>query len=141
MDTELNDKDILSPDHSDSHLESVITNLEKKGDMEEHDEIIEIEEDKRDTTDYSSFTKVDFVKKAQALIDYPNIKEANDIFKKIRVLFDDIIKKDRVIQIKEWADNGNEVRDFKPGYDEEKEQFYKAYTKFLEKRAEENRSN
>ncbi len=139
MDTELNDKDILSQDQSDSQLETVITTLEKKGDTEDHDEIIEIEEDKRDTTDYSAYTKQDFVKKAQSLIDYPNIKEANDVFKKIRVLFDDIIKKDRVVEIKEWADNGNEVRDFKPGYDEDKEQFYKAYTKFLEKRAEEKK--
>lgn len=132
----------LNDTHVDANEEALqknIVNLEKKGDAEEHDEFADVEEEKRDQTDYSSFTKVDFLTKAEQLIDHPNIKEAHDIFKKIRVLFDDAVKAERVIQVKEWADAGNDVREFKPAYDELKEKFYKVYTTFLEKRAEEKR--
>jgi len=120
-------------------LQKSLVNLEKKGDSEDHDEFADAEEEKRDQTDYSSFSKADFLAKAEQLVDYPNIKEAHDIFKKIRVLFDDAVKAERVIQVKEWADAGNDVREFKPAYDELKEKFYKVYTTFLEKRAEEKR--
>jgi hypothetical protein len=126
-------------DANDVALQNSIVHLEKKGDSEEHDEFADVEEEKRDQTDYSGFTKADFLAKAEQLIDHPNIKEAHDIFKKIRILFDDAIKAERVIQVKEWADAGNEVREFKPAYDELKEKFYKVYTTFLEKRADEKR--
>ncbi|MFM6984443.1 MAG: DUF349 domain-containing protein [Chitinophagaceae bacterium] len=126
-------------DANEEALQNNLVHLEKKGDNEEHDEFADVEEEKRDQTDYSSFTKVDFLAKAEQLIDHPNIKEAHDIFKKIRVLFDDAVKAERVIQVKEWADAGNDVREFKPAYDELKEKFYKVYTTFLEKRAEEKR--
>ncbi|MDP2175035.1 MAG: DUF349 domain-containing protein [Bacteroidota bacterium] len=127
---------ISNDDHS---IEIAITNLEKQGDSDEHDDEFEIEDEKRDSTDYSSFTKEDFIKKAEDLIDAPNIKESHDIFKKIRVLFDDVIKAERVLLIKEWAEEGKDVREFKPPYDEQKDRFYKVYAKFLEKRAEEKR--
>lgn len=126
-------------DTNEQALESKIVHLEKKGDSEEHDEFADAEEEKRDLTDYSGFTKNDFLSKAEQLVYMPNIKEAHDIFKKIRVLFDDAIKAERVILVKEWADAGNDVRDFKPPYDEVKEKFYKVYTAFLEKRAEEKK--
>ena len=126
-------------DANEEALQKSLVNLEKKGDSEDHDEFADAEEEKRDQTDYSSFSKADFLTKAEQLVDYPNIKEAHDIFKKIRVLFDDAVKAERVIQVKEWADAGNDVREFKPAYDELKEKFYKVYTTFLEKRAEEKR--
>ncbi len=132
--------EILAQIPNENGLEINIENLEKKGDVEEHDELLEvIEEEKKDSTDYSAYTKQDFVNKAQQLVNTTNIKEGHDVFKKIRVLFDDMIKAERIVQIKEWADAGNEVRDFKSPYDEQKELFYKAYTQFLEKRAEEKR--
>ena len=126
--TDQNLDDALAKDPKENALETVISNLEKKGDTEEHDEFIDVaeEDEKRDTTDYSGYTKADFVKKAEDLILNTNLKEGHDIFKKIRVLFDDAIKAERVIQIKEWADAGHEVREFKPTYDEQKEAFYKA---------------
>ncbi len=126
-------------DANEEALQKSLVNLEKKGDSEDHDEFADAEEEKRDQTDYSSFSKADFLTKAEQLVDYPNIKEAHDVFKKIRVLFDDAVKAERVIQVKEWADAGNDVREFKPAYDELKEKFYKVYTTFLEKRAEEKR--
>lgn len=134
----------LNDAHLDAHeqekaLESKLVHLEQKGDSEEHDEFAEADEEKRDQTDYSGYGKTDFLHKAEQLIDFPNIKEAHDIFKKIRVLFDDLIKAERAVLVKEWADAGHEVREFKPPYDEVKEKFYKAYTNFLEKRAEEKR--
>jgi hypothetical protein len=133
----LNDPNV--DDASERVLETQIVHLEKKGDSEDHDEFAEIEEEKRDQTDYSGYSKADFVKKAEELISHPNIKEAHDIFKKIRVLFDDAIKADRIVLVKEWADAGHDVREFKPPYDEAKEKFYKIYTSFLEKRAEEKK--
>lgn len=126
-------------DAGDSELQSKLHHLEKTGDSDEHDEFSDGEDEKRDLTDYSEFTKEDFVKRAEELIDLPNIREAYDIFKKIRMLFDEAVKADRAVQIREWADAGHEVRDFKPPYDELKEKFYKVYTRFLEKRAEEKR--
>lgn len=126
-------------DANDQALENKLVSLEKIGDAEEHDEFSEVEEEKRDQTDYSGFTKTDFLEKAEQLVFHPNIKEAHDIFKKIRVLFDDAIKVERVLLVKAWADEGNEVREFKPPYDEVKEKFYKVYTTFLEKRAEEKK--
>ena len=126
-------------DANDQALENKLVSLEKIGDAEEHDEFSEVEEEKRDQTDYSGFTKTDFLEKAEQLVFHPNIKEAHDIFKKIRVLFDDAIKAERVLLVKAWADEGNEVREFKPPYDEVKEKFYKVYTTFLEKRAEEKK--
>lgn len=132
----------LNETHVDAHdeaLENAISHLEKKGDSEDHDEFFEAEEDKRDQTDYSGYTKADFLAKAEQLVYHPNIKEAHDIFKKIRILFDDAIKAERVVLVKEWADAGNDVREFKPPYDELKEKFYKVYTTFLEKRADEKR--
>lgn len=126
-------------DANEEALEKAIVHLEKKGDTEDHDEFTEDEEEKRDSTDYSGFTKSDFLAKAEQLVFHPNIKEAHDIFKKIRILFDDAIKAERIVQVKEWADAGNDVREFKPPYDELKEKFYKVYTTFLEKRAEEKR--
>ncbi len=133
----LNDPNV--DDASEHVLNTKIVHLEKKGDSEEHDEFSEIEEERRDQTDYSSFSKADFVSKAEELVSFPNIKEAHDIFKKIRVLFDDVIKAERTQLVKEWADAGHDVREFKPPYDETKEKFYKIYTSFLEKRAEEKR--
>ncbi|NQW42293.1 MAG: DUF349 domain-containing protein [Bacteroidetes bacterium] len=133
-------EEILANLPIDNGFETVITTLEKKGDLEEHDELLEvIEEEKKDTTDYSGFTKNDFVEKAQSLVNTTNIKEGHDVFKKIRILFDDMVKAERMVQIKEWADAGNEVREFKSPYDEQKELFYKAYTVFLEKRADEKK--
>ncbi|MES2617844.1 MAG: DUF349 domain-containing protein, partial [Bacteroidota bacterium] len=134
-------EDALAKDSKDHELNTAISNLEKKGDNEEHDELADVteEDDKRDSTDYSNFTKADFVKKAEELVGNTNLKDAHETFKKIRVLFDDAIKAERIILIKEWADAGHEVRDFKPPYDEQKESFYKAYTKFLEKRADEKK--
>jgi hypothetical protein len=126
-------------DANEEAIEKAIVNLEKSGDSDEHDDFNEEDEEKRDNTDYSSFSKEDFLTKAEQLVFHPNIKEAHDIFKKIRILFDDAIKAERVILVKEWADAGNDVREFKPPYDEVKEKFYKAYTNFLEKRAEEKR--
>ena len=126
-------------DANDQALENKLVSLEKIGDAEEHDEFSEVEEEKRDQTDYSGFTKTDFLEKAEQLVFHPNIKEAHDIFKKIRVLFYDAIKAERVLLVKAWADEGNEVREFKPPYDEVKEKFYKVYTTFLEKRAEEKK--
>jgi len=126
-------------DANDQALENKLVSLEKIGDAEEHDEFSEVEEEKRDQTDYSGFTKTDFLEKAEQLVFHPNIKEAHDIFKKIRVLFDDAIKAERIVLVKAWADEGNEVREFKPPYDEVKEKFYKVYTTFLEKRAEEKK--
>jgi hypothetical protein len=133
------DEKSLNHSNDDHSIETTITNLEKQGDSDEHDEEFEIEDEKKDHTDYSQFTKEDFIKKAEELIDAPNIKESHEIFKKIRVLFDDVIKAERVVQIKEWADEGKDVREFKPAYDEQKDRFYKSYAKFLEKRAEEKR--
>jgi len=133
-------EEILANLPKEQVLETTITNLEKKGDVEENDELLEvIEEEKKDITDYSAYAKQDFVAKAQNLVNTTNIKEGHDVFKKIRILFDDMIKAERIVQIKEWADAGNEVRDFKSPYDEQKELFYKAYTQFLEKRADEKR--
>ena len=126
-------------DANDQALENKLVSLEKIGDAEDHDEFSEVEEEKRDQTDYSGFTKTDFLEKAEQLVFHPNIKEAHDIFKKIRVLFDDAIKAERAVLVKTWADEGNEVREFKPPYDEVKEKFYKVYTSFLEKRAEEKK--
>jgi hypothetical protein len=126
-------------DANDQALENKLVSLEKIGDAEEHDEFSEGEEEKRDQTDYSGFTKSDFLEKAEQLVFHPNIKEAHDIFKKIRVLFDDAIKAERTVLVKTWADEGHEVREFKPPYDEVKEKFYKVYTTFLEKRAEEKK--
>lgn len=120
-------------------IETQLIDLEKKGDSEEHEEELELVEERKDLTDYTVFSKADFIKKAEELVFYPNIKEAHDIFKKIRVLFDDLIKAERVVLIKEWADAGNDVREFKPAYDEQKDAFYKVYAKFLEKRAEEKK--
>ena len=132
----LNDQQL---DANDQALEHKLVSLEKIGDAEEQDEFSEGEEEKRDQTDYSGFTKTDFLEKSEQLIFHPNIKEAHDIFKKIRVLFDDAIKAERVLLVKAWADEGHEVREFKPPYDELKEKFYKVYTSFLEKRAEEKK--
>lgn len=132
----------LDDQHIDANEQALahkIVHLEQKGDNEEHDEFADIEEEKRDMTDYSGFSKADFLNKAEQLVFHPNIKEAHDIFKKIRVLFDDAIKAERTVLIKEWADAGHDVREFKPPYDEVKEKFYKVYTTFLEKRAEEKK--
>ena len=132
----------LADQHLDANeqaLENKIVHLEKKGDSEESDDILDSDDEKRDLTDYSAFTKNDFLTKAEQLIFLPNIKEAHDIFKKIRILFDDAIKAERIVLVKEWADAGNDVREFKPPYDEVKEKFYKVYTTFLEKRAEEKK--
>lgn len=132
----------LNEQHQDAHdeaLEKAIVNLEKSGDSEEQDEFADEEEEKRDQTDYSGYSKQDFLSKAEQLVYHANIKEAHDIFKKIRILFDDAIKAERAVLVKEWADAGKDVREFKPPYDELKEKFYKAYTTFLEKRAEEKK--
>lgn len=132
----------LDDQHIDANEQALahqIVHLEQKGDIEEHDEFADIEEEKRDMTDYSGFSKSDFFHKAEQLVFHPNIKEAHDIFKKIRVLFDDAIKAERTVLIKEWAEAGHDVREFKPPYDEVKEKFYKVYTTFLEKRAEEKK--
>jgi len=129
----------LKSNNEEHLIEAKITDLEKKGDAEEQEGEQDFEEEKKDSTDYSSFSKEDFIKKANELIDAINIKEAHDTFKKIRILFDELIKSERIVQIKEWADEGKEVREFKAPYDEQKDNFYKIYAKFLEKRAEEKK--
>jgi len=129
----------LKSNNEEHLIEAKITDLEKKGDTEEQEGEHDFEEEKKDSTDYSSFSKEDFIKKANELIDAINIKEAHDTFKKIRILFDELIKSGRIVQIKEWADEGKEVREFKAPYDEQKDNFYKIYAKFLEKRAEEKK--
>ena len=54
----LNDPNVDDP--NEHVLETKIVHLEQKGDSEEHDEFSEIEEEKRDQTDYSGFSKTDF---------------------------------------------------------------------------------
>ncbi len=132
----LNDSAI---DAHDQALQNQLVSLEKKGDSDEQDEFLEADEDKKDHTDYSGFSKSDFVQKAEQLMSVPNITEAHDAFKKIRVLFDDMVKAERADLLKAWAEAGNDVRAFKPPVDELKDQFYKHYTKFLERRADEKK--
>lgn len=118
--------------------ESVIESLTKQGDdTEEENDLSDDEDSQRDKTDYSSFSKEDFVNKANDLIHATEIREAHETFKKMRILFDDIIRKEREVMLKQFVADGNEARDFRPMADEHKNRFYQAYQKFLERRAAE----
>lgn len=103
---------------------------EEESDQEDEETII-------DRTDYSNFSKNDFVVKAKELIFHTNIKEAHDSFKKMRILFDDIIKKEREQLLQTFVAEGNEPKDFRVPVDEVKVEFYTLYTKLLERRTEE----
>ncbi|MCO6494975.1 MAG: DUF349 domain-containing protein [Bacteroidetes bacterium] len=111
--------------------------LESAGNEHEEESDFEEAETVADRTDYSGFSKEDFVKKAKELVFSPSIKEAHESYKKMRLLFDDIIKKEREQLLKKFVSEGNEPKDFRVPVDEFKNEFYQAYTQFLERRAEE----
>jgi len=129
----------FTPENPEEEESIKIDALEQAGNHQDEDETMEIEDSEMhtDRTDYSMFTKEDFVKKANDLIFHPNISEANESYKKMRLLFDEIIKKERERSLQEFVAQGNEPRGFKPSIDPLKNEFYAAYTKFLERRAKE----
>ncbi len=116
-----------------------LNELEKAGNETEieADEHVNEDDTHTDRTDYSSFSKADFVRRASEIVHNPDIHLTHEMFKKMRLLFDDIIKKEKEIMIKKYVEEGNEPRTFSPPPDEQKHQFYQQYTAFLERRAKE----
>jgi hypothetical protein len=138
------EKDQRVKDEDDNHLNQSIQKLESEGNIPDHDDDHgdddnSDDEHAIDKTDYTAFSKEDFIVKAESLIHHHNIKEANDAYKKMRLLFDDLIKTEREALLKQFVAEGNEPRDFRPPVDELKNKFYQAYTRFLERRAEEKK--
>lgn len=127
-----------NPEQHDADAFNKINQLELDGDEQEDQEDENLYDGERqyDRTDYSSFSKTDFIKKAQSLIDSTDIKQAHDSFKKMRILFDDIIKTEREQLIQQFVAEGNNPRDFRAPIDEGKTAFYKAYEQLLERRAQ-----
>jgi hypothetical protein len=130
----------MNPDSLEEEENLRLNALELAGNMQEEDEqdvALEDTETVADRTDYSTFSKNDFVQKSGDLVHSSDLNQAHETFKKMRVLFDDIVRKDRELQLKEFVEAGNEPRDFRVGTDDEKNKFYQNYTLFLEKRANE----
>ncbi|MCZ2130231.1 MAG: DUF349 domain-containing protein [Bacteroidia bacterium] len=117
--------------------EKKIHALESAGNKHEEEDEFDESESNSDRTDYSGFDKDDFVKKAKELIFAPSITDAHESYKKMRILFDDMVKSEREQMLKEFVAAGNEPREFRVPVDEQKNEFYQAYTQFLERRAAE----
>lgn len=134
--TKMTDKITQDNLHEEDEVKKIEA-LEHAGNEQEEETEFEETETATDRTDYSGFGKEEFVQKAKELIFSPGITEAHESYKKMRVLFDDIIKKEREGLLKEFVAAGNEPRDFRAPVDALKNEFYQSYTRFLERRAQE----
>lgn len=133
----MTDKTTKPVSHEEEEIKK-LSDLELAGNnADDEDADFDEHEPSVDKTDYSAFTKSDFVNKANELVFMPNIKEAHDAFKKMRILFDEIVKREREGLLQAFVAAGNEPREFKVPIDEQKNAFYKAYTRLLERRAQE----
>lgn len=108
--------------------------------------ILQNEEDTQLKENFASFSKEQLVEHAQSLLHTTNVKQAFATLQEIRKAFDLILDQERPIQIKEWVNAGNEVKDFISPQDELKIKLFEVVQKFKElreierKRAEEEKT-
>lgn len=108
--------------------------------LDEAEKMIESTEDDSDEhDDYSELSKEEIIQKAESLLHAANIKKAQESLNNLRDALELIEQDERPAQIKEWTDQGNDPRDFKPTADEFRNKFNRVVNQFREKREEERK--
>jgi len=124
---------ILATETTDSEMMNH-SPVDDEDDEDDHDENTANSDDEMNLDDFSGLTKEELAKHAEDYIHYPDVRKANLIFQKMRNYLDEILRKDRELQLINWVKEGNEARDFKASADEAKNNFYQAFQKFQDRR-------
>lgn len=84
---------------------------------------------------YSELSKEECLQSAEDLTQHVDTNFALKSFKVLRIRFEDLLKSQREDQIKEFADSGNDVREFQAPHDDAKDLFDASYRKLKERKA------
>lgn len=108
--------------------------------LNEAEKLIEFsDDDTDDSADYSNLSKEEIISRAERTLHLANTRKATEILHLLRESLQALEQAERPAQIKEWADAGNDPRDFKPAHDEFYHKFNHIYSQFKEKREDERR--
>lgn len=112
-----------------SHLEETESLVET---LDAHEQVV-------DESDYSELDKQGLIAKAEECLHMPDAKKANEILKRLKEHFEILQQADREEQIKIWAEEGNNPKDFKPKTDELRSKFNQVFHRYQELRNEERK--
>lgn len=130
--------EITENNPSEPNQKPVVENY--TAELHEVEKLIEIHENETDESlDFSSLTKEEIIAKAEEALQAVDAKKANEKLNRLREALDALEIAERPAKIKEWADAGNDPREFKPTHDEFHHKFGKIMSQFREKREEERR--
>jgi len=87
--------------------------------------------------DYTTFSKHQCIEKAENLLTHVDSNIASKSFNNLREHLDAIVRGEREAAIKEHADSGLDVREFKTPHDSDKDTFYNLFNQFRERRKKE----
>jgi hypothetical protein len=90
-----------------------------------------------EVANYSKLTKKECLQAAEELVQHVDTNFALRSFKALRVRFEELLKEQREEQIKEFADAGNDVREFQAPHDDAKDEFHNSYIKLKDRKADE----
>ena len=128
--------EILSGNLSQKSKETIENDLEED-DEDDEDDDEQNEDNNLVKEDFSGLNKQELVAKAEEFIHHPDTKMVHQIFQQLRNYIDEIIRKEREVEISKWVAEGNEAREFKAGIDQEKDNFYQLFQKFQDRRKQE----
>ena len=87
--------------------------------LNEAEKMIQLHEEESNSKDqFSKLTKIEIIELAETLIQTADIKAAYSNLLELKEAFEKISVAEKPIQIKEWIDAGNEMKDFVPHQDE-----------------------
>lgn len=92
-----------------------------------------------DHTDYSEYSKDDLITRAGETVHHPDTRLATEIFRRMRLAFDQLQQNERQEMIAEWTAAGNDPREFKAPSDPLRARFNAIEQQFRERKADEKR--
>lgn len=95
------------------------------------------EEQNYKAPDFSTLSKEQCIVEAEKLLTHIDTSFASKSFNTLREHLDSIIRAEREVALKEYADQGKELKDFKAAPDPVKDEFYKHFNAFRERRKKE----
>lgn len=108
--------------------------------LNEAEKLIQLHEEESNSKDqFSKLTKIEIIELAETLIQTADIKAAYSNLLELKEAFEKISVAEKPIQIKEWIDAGNEMKDFVPPQDELKSKLLDIFNRFRDLREDERK--
>lgn len=108
--------------------------------LNEAEKLIQLHEEESNSKDqFSKLTKIEIIDLAETLIQTADIKGAYSTLLELKEAFEKISVAEKPVQIKEWIEAGNEMKDFVPPQDELKSKLLDIFNRFRDLREEERK--